>query len=251
MELADLRKIGLTKGEIAIYSALLDLGESTRTKLTKKSGISPSKIYDVANRLLEKGIISTVKKNGIIHFSAADPEKLKEFIEQKEKDIETEKTLVDNILPMLISKYQKTEEESDIEVFYGWEGMKTAFNDVVKSLGKGDENCILGASLGKNPKQADIFFSQYYNLVDKKGYKQRIIFNSNVKENKERISHFYKFPHEIRFIDQETYTEISLYKDKVLVILLLSKPIVIRIKNKEAANSFKQFFESIWKISKL
>jgi sugar-specific transcriptional regulator TrmB len=62
MELQDLKKIGLTHGEIKIYEALLDLGECTRTILAKKSGISPSKIYDVANRLIEKGIISSVKK---------------------------------------------------------------------------------------------------------------------------------------------------------------------------------------------
>ena len=64
MDLTDLKRIGLTEGEIKIYNALLELGETTRTELAKKSGISPSKIYDVANRLLEKGIISSVKKNG-------------------------------------------------------------------------------------------------------------------------------------------------------------------------------------------
>ena len=81
MEVEDLKKIGLTDGEIRVYNALLELGETTRTTLAKKSGISPSKIYDVANRLLEKGIISSVKKQGVIHFSAADPERIKEFLE--------------------------------------------------------------------------------------------------------------------------------------------------------------------------
>ena len=82
MDVSDLKKIGLTEGEIRIYDALLELGETTRTLLAKKSGISPSKIYDVANRLLEKGIISSVKKQGIIHFSAADPDRLKDFLHQ-------------------------------------------------------------------------------------------------------------------------------------------------------------------------
>lgn len=46
----ELKQIGLTQGEIKIYKALLDIGETTRTELAKKSGISPSKVYDVANR---------------------------------------------------------------------------------------------------------------------------------------------------------------------------------------------------------
>jgi sugar-specific transcriptional regulator TrmB len=247
MELSDLQRIGLTEGEIKLYSALLDLGESTRTELAKVSGISPSKIYDVANRLLEKGIISSVKKNGITHFCAADPEKIKDFIEQKEQEIAKEKKLADDILPMLLAKYQKTKDETDIEVFYGWEGMKTAFDDIIKSLGKGDFNYIFGASKGYNSQAADIFFSQYYLKKRKKGFGTKIIFNEDVKENKQRISIFKEKPNEIRFLHQDTFTEINLYKNTVLIIMLLKSPIVVRVKNKEAADSFKKYFDTMWK----
>ena len=203
MELADLKKIGLTEGEIKIYDALLDLGESTRTELAKKSGVSPSKIYDVANRLLEKGIISSVKKNGVIHFSAADPEKLKDFLQHKEAEIKKEKELVDQLLPTLLAKYQQTEKETDIEVFYGWEGMKTAFDDVIKILERGENNYVFGASKGYNSKQADIFFSQYYQKKRKKGFGTKIIFNEDVKENEKRTAIFREKPNEIRFLLQD------------------------------------------------
>ena len=116
MDLKDLKKIGLTEGEVKIYSALLELGETTRTKLAKKSGISPSKVYDVANRLLEKGVISSVKKNGVIHFSAASPDKLTDFIKRKEEELLKEKDIVKDMLPMLLSKYQKTEDSADVDV---------------------------------------------------------------------------------------------------------------------------------------
>jgi HTH-type transcriptional regulator, sugar sensing transcriptional regulator len=248
MELADLKKIGLTDGEIKIYSALLDLGESTRTELAKKSGISPSKIYDVANRLLEKGIISSVKKNGIIHFSPASPERINDFLQIKEEEIQKERSMIHEMLPMLLSKYQKTESETDVEVFYGWAGMKTAFNDIAKNLSKDDENYIFGAGLGKSSKQADIFFSQYYKKVDQKGYKIKIIFNTELKKHKERAGYFEKSKkHEVKYLHTETFSELNIYKDTVLFILLLDKPIVIRIKNKEAFDSSKKFFDTMWK----
>lgn len=41
MEFQDLKKIGLTEGEIRVYKALLELGETTKTKLAKESKISP------------------------------------------------------------------------------------------------------------------------------------------------------------------------------------------------------------------
>lgn len=251
MDLKDLKKIGLTDGEIKVYSALLESGESTRTLLAKKSGISPSKIYDVANRLLEKGIISSVKKNGVLHFSAVDPKRLKDFISYKEQEIEKEKKLVDEILPQLLLKYKKTKSSSDVEVLYGWEGMKTAFNEIASTLKKGDQNFVLGASTGQIPKQADIFFLQYYRKVEKAGYKINIIFNENVRGNKKRTGYLSESnKHEVRYLHQDTFTEVNVYKDNVLMIMLLKQPIIIRIRSSEAADSFRKFFNTLWKDAK-
>ncbi len=248
MKLIELKRVGLTDGEIKIYDALLELGETTRTKLAKKSGISPSKIYDVANRLLEKGIISSVKKQGVIHFSAADPERIKDFIERKEEELQKEKHVVDEIMPQLLLKFQKTKEESDVEVFYGWEGMKTVFYDIARTLKKGDENYIFGASMGQASRQADIFFSQYYKKVENAGYKIKIIFNENVRGHKERMGYPSESKlHEVKYLYQDTFAEFNFYKDTVNFIMLLSKPIIIRVKNLEAADSFRKFFNTLWK----
>lgn len=251
MDINDLKRIGLSEGELKVYSALLELGESTRTELAKKSGISPSKIYDVANRLMEKGIISSVVKNGVIHFSAANPDKIVSFLDLKEEEIKKEKQMVNELMPMLLAKYQKTDEDTDIQVFYGWDGMKTAFDEITKKLGKKDINYVFGASTGQNSKQSDIFFSQYFKKVEKAGYGVRIIFNENVRYNKQRTEYYSKKPrHEVRYLHNDTFTELNLYKDTVLVILLLKKPVVIRIKNKEASESFRKFFDSMWNLAK-
>jgi sugar-specific transcriptional regulator TrmB len=250
MELSDLKKIGLTHGEISVYSALLDLGESTRTALAKTSGISPSKIYDVANRLLENGLISSVKKNGTLHFSAASPEKITTYLQKKEQDLENEKNVATQMLPILLAKYQKTKDETDIEVFYGWDGMTTAFNDLLGTLHKGDENYVFGASQGVNSEQANIFFSSYFLKKRKQGFTTKIIFNEDVKENDDRIAIFKEKPNEIRFLHQQTFTEINLYHNTVLIVMLLKKPVVIRINNQESADSFKKFFDSMWHLAR-
>lgn len=250
MNLEELKKVGLTQGEIKLYSTLIDLGESTRKELVKKSGISPSKIYDVANRLIEKGIISSIKKDGLTHFSAANPQRIKDYVENKKQEIEKERELIDDMLPELISRYNKTEEQTDVEVFYGWEGMKTAYDDIIDSMGKDDVNYVFGASQGFDSEQANRFYNQYHIKKKKKGYATKIIFNEDVRENKERMKLLNEYPNEIRFLYNNTFTEINLYKHKVLIIFLLKKPMVIRIKNQEAANSFKTFFDSLWKYAK-
>lgn len=250
MDLTDLKRIGLTEGEIRIYDALLELGETTRTALAKKSGISPSKIYDVANRLLEKGVISSVKKQGVLHFSAADPERLKTFLEQKAEALQQERAVVDQLLPTLLLKYRKTAEQTDIEVFYGWGGMQTAFNDIIKSLDPGDCNYVFGASMGHDSAQADRFFNQYNRQKRKKGFATQIIFNEEMRSNPERIRPFTEKPNEMRFLHHDMFTEINTYGDTVLFIMLLKNPTIIRIRSREAADSFRKFFATLWEQAK-
>jgi len=250
MELTNLKRIGLTEGEIKLYSALLDLGETTRTQLAKKSGVSPSKIYDVANGLLKKGIISAVKKNNILHFSAGNPERIKDFVQRKEAELSKEKALVEQMLPTLVAKYQTTEEQVDVDVFYGWEGMKTVFDDIIKTLNKNEADYVFGASQGLNSKQADIFFTKYYQKKKKKGFATKIIFNEEVRKNKQRTSLFLEKPNEMRFLHTQTFAEINVYHNKALIILLLKNPIIIRLKSDEASDTFMKFFHTLWALAK-
>ncbi len=247
MNVSELKRIGLTGGEVKIYGALLEFGESTRTELAKRSGISSSKVYEVANHLADKGVISMVRKNGVLHFGAANPDRLNVFLEQKEQELRNERELVTALLPTLHMKYLKTSGEADVEVFYGWEGMDTAFNDLVKALGPKDHSEVFGASKGYDSRQADIFFSQYHQKKRKKGFGTRIIFNDDMRGNQARTSIFREAPNQCRFLHQNTYAEINTYANIVLFVMLLRKPIVIRIRSEEAANSFRSYFETLWK----
>ncbi|MFC1753589.1 TrmB family transcriptional regulator [Thermoproteota archaeon] len=244
-----LKKIGLTEGEIKVYEALLELGETTKTKLAKKSEVSPSKIYDVAERLIRKGIVSTVKKKGVMHFKAADPKRLKEFIEKKEQEINKEKKIVNEILPMLMAKYQETEEDIDLDVFYGWDGLKTAFLTLENSMKKGEVSDVFGASVGLAPKQGDIFWKQHQARVEKQGFKVRIIFNEDMRLGRKLRHEYYDNHklHEMRYLHEKTLNEFYIYKKYVLILISLKKPIAIMIKNKETVDAFRKFFKTLWK----
>jgi len=249
MSFIALRKIGLTDGEIKVYEALLELGETTKTRLATKSEVSPSKIYDITNRLLRKGIISSVRKKGVMHFKAADPKRLQDFIEKKEQEIDEEKKVVNAILPTLMAKYQKTEEEIDIDVFYGWDGLKTAFLTLEDSMGKKDVSYVFGASIGLAPEQGDIFWKQHQARVEKRGFKVMIIFNEDMRKGRKLRHEYYDdHPlHEIRYQHQETMNEFYIYKEHVLLFISLKKPVGILIKNKETVDAYKKFFQTMWK----
>lgn len=250
MKLQDLRKIGLTEGEIKVYEALLELGECTKTALAQKSGIAPSNIYDVTNRLVEKGIISKVEKNGVAHFSPADPKRLLDFLEQKKQEIETEKEFVNSLLPTLLYKFKESKEKVNVEVFNGWNGLKTVFEDLLDECEAGDKNYVFGASKGESEKQGDIFFVKYSKLREQKGIITNIIFNEELRK-KDRIKLFLKSgKYHVKFMHQSTPAEIMLYKNRSCIIILTQEPLVIRVTSKEVMDSFKQYFEVMWKEAK-
>lgn len=69
----ELKALGLTEGEIKVYSAILNLGIATINKIHEKTGLERRTIYDVINKLIEKGLISYTTENKKKHISVLIP----------------------------------------------------------------------------------------------------------------------------------------------------------------------------------
>ncbi|MFH1211984.1 MAG: helix-turn-helix domain-containing protein, partial [Candidatus Woesearchaeota archaeon] len=64
MENAVLREIGLSKNECRVYLSLIKLGSGTVQEISKKSNVHRANVYDVLNKLMEKGLVSYIIKKG-------------------------------------------------------------------------------------------------------------------------------------------------------------------------------------------
>src|SRR3989344_5837796 len=115
---ATLQKLGFEEQEVKTYLALLDLGEATATKLAERTGIGRVHMYQIVNRLIEKGIASYIIKNNVKYFSASDPEIFIKDIQQKEQDLQ-------KILPELQMRQKKLTQETKVEIYRGREGINT------------------------------------------------------------------------------------------------------------------------------
>src|SRR3989344_8471716 len=120
-----LKEIGLQEGEVAVYLALLKLKEATATQITQYSGLHRSYVYDLIEKLKEKGLVSFVIKNNVKYFRASHPSKILDYIKEKEQKVNT-------ILPNLINLSEKKEEDIKVEIYKGKEGIKTILNDILK-----------------------------------------------------------------------------------------------------------------------
>ena len=75
-----LENLGLEQKEAKVYLELLKLGEATATKIGEKTNLDRTLMYQIANKLIEKGLVSYIIKNNVKYFSAANPKKLMEDI---------------------------------------------------------------------------------------------------------------------------------------------------------------------------
>ncbi|MBW2999828.1 hypothetical protein KY339_04085, partial [Candidatus Woesearchaeota archaeon] len=96
-----LEEIGLTKSEINVYLALLELGSSTTGKIVDKSNASSSKIYEILDKLIQKGLASFIIKGGVKYFEAAPPERIMDYMEDKTAKLNQQKQNLKKILPEL------------------------------------------------------------------------------------------------------------------------------------------------------
>ena len=68
-----LQRLGFSQYEARAYTALLRKPMVTAYELAKRSGVPPSKIYEVMDRLLVKEIVGSVEENGSLRYVPMDP----------------------------------------------------------------------------------------------------------------------------------------------------------------------------------
>lgn len=241
-----LEEIGLTDSEIKVYLALLELGSSKKGPIVKKAGITSSKIYEVIDKLIERGLASYVIKDKVKYFNAAPPSRIKDYLKEKETKLKEQEAELDKLLPSLELKQKLAEKKIDAEVYRGWRGMQTIYNDVLESLKSGQEYYIFGASRGTDTKQVRSFYIRFNEKVMKKKLKANIIFNENARGNIPNVEKTGK----VKYLDQTTPSEIIVYDNKTAVILLEKEPLIILIRGESIAKSFKAYFDVMWTVAK-
>ena len=245
METKQLEELGLTKNESLIYLFLLKNGEITTGRIIKETGIANSRVYESLNSLITKGLVSyNVQKEGK-HFKAEDPKKFLELEEQRKKKIS-------EFLPDLIKLKESEQKETNTAVYEGFEGFKTAFKKIIEDCPKEKEIYIIGFSEPTEKKESLRLFLSNMNLKSQqKKQRLKIILDNSVKETlgKDREKEKYT---EVKYMPKGyiSPSAIDVFEDYVYIFLWEEKPFVFMIKNKAIAESFKQYFNFMWKIAK-
>lgn len=240
-----LKELNLSSNEIKIYLFLLKVGDTTTGSIITETNIVNSRVYESLNSLINKGLATyNIQKNGK-HFQAVSPKKLLEI--QEERYVKLQK-----IIPNLEELQNKKENDTKTAVYEGYQGFKTAFEKIIDDCPKNETIYILGFSQPSIQSESLRLFLSNMNLKSaQKKQKLKIILDSSVKDtlgkDREKEKHT-----EVKYMPKGYISPaaIDIFEDYVYIFLWEEKPFVFMIKNKLISESFKQYFNFLWKIAK-
>ena len=232
--LYDLLKIGLTEGEAKVYIALTELGSSTVGPIVKKASVAYSNIYDILQRLIEKGIVSYIIKNKTKYFQAVSPSNLIDYLDKKEKDIQSQKESLKKILPQL-EKLQEFKPKQEAEIFLGKKGLKTAYEKILSNTNKKDKHLFFYIHEEKYAKESDLFYFSIQNILKKVGIRGI----SNEKGRKSEVTKKMKFI-DYKFVDFPIPGNIEVCKDRLLLVSWEKPIIAVLIHSGSIADNFRK-----------
>ncbi len=241
-----LEKIGLTTGEAKVYLALLKKGQCSAGPITTEARISRSKVYEILERLIAKGLCSFITQNGVKLFKAIDPRLIQEYLTEKKTELEQQtKDFLAN-LPALLAQTNAQEPSHSVQVFTGWPAIKNVFNLLIKDAKKGDVCYAFGIPEALSVQRSR-FFRHWRAQTDAIGITQQLIVHKKISKSPEfdPTSAYSK----IRYTAQETPTSVDIFKNTTILGVWVEQPFVIQITSKSVADSFKNYFDQLWKTS--
>ena len=117
----------MSPSEIKTYIKLLKLKETRIGPLIKETNIASSKIYDVIERLIKKGLVSYKLVQSTKIFKASHPKYLKFLIEERKKELDEDNKELEKYLESL-DVDSNVEGDGRVEFFEGMKAVRQAHN---------------------------------------------------------------------------------------------------------------------------
>lgn len=249
MNEASLEKLGLTKGEIKVYLALNELGESTVGPIGKVSKVSKSKIYDILDKLIEKGLVGYIVRGGSKHFVANNPNMILEYIARQEKELSNVKTEMEKVIPQLLLKRSHATNQPIAEIYSGWQGIKAIRDELMTRYKAGEIFLTMGCPKAANDV-LEPYFLEFHKLRQKNKVGMKIIYNADARSYGKLRTKMKKTS--VRYLPQQFPSPhwIDIFPGAVMFVLVIASPIAFVVRDKELSEGFKSYFKVMWENSR-
>ncbi len=229
-----LKEIGFLDAEIEVYLTLLRIGPSLVSRIHQEIGLHRTHIYDLLEKLREKGLVSIYIQSGKKYFKPSPPQVLLDYIEEKKEKVKS-------ILPDLEKLTNLTKEDTIVELYKGKDGLKTVLQDVLKV---GKDYCVMG-SIKEFEKVLEFALPQFLGKVEKLEIKERVICDKKEDILKTKTGIYRHLKSDYLFP-----SSFWIYGDKVAIFIWHLPYYVIVIQNREIVKTYQNYFDFFWRLAK-
>lgn len=249
-----LQEYGLDAKEIKVYLSLVEKGELNAYTLAKITGIHRSTTYAILERLLAKGFVSEIQKDGKTFYSAIEISKIAYKIKEKE-----------SLLLSLVPEFEKIREEgiSRVRVFESKESQKQFSFNLFNQIGCGNvkELYILSGGPSKeiNPEKKEedltskLLMERLLKELKKQKSSKKIKFKGiwNEKFKGSDLLKLFSGLGENKYLKEiPTLATLVIYGEYIAYLFIINgAPQVIEIQNKLIAEENRAYFSYLWKIA--
>jgi sugar-specific transcriptional regulator TrmB len=228
-----LAMLGLSNKEAETYLALAKEGETGANKIAKLTQSNRTVTYNILQNLLKKGLISYTVRNSKRLYKISSFTHLLTGIQEKQ-------LLARDVISRLHKIKPKKKQEKGVEIFEGVEGLKTIHKEM---LGSKTIRILNATGLIKNLLKYSLPLLKALGKNDVRIIANKTFQDSEIKEFKKvKVRYFPK--------NKMNYATTFIYKNNVVIQEIRKEPFIVKIRNKEVFEGYKQNFDLMWRVAK-
>ena len=248
-----LHSIGFTPQETSVYMYLLTHGESIVSVVAKRIGVKRPTVYQALETLQRRKIVSSVRKNGITHFTAENPETIVAFcnlqMQKAQEHLKKAQALQQQLHKLQESgKAASTEQRGDIQYYEGLAAV-TDLIDETLTENAGERLCYC---FGLNTYHTDLAGNDWQHYTRKR-IGQKMFVKSLQPNTRAAIAYKKrdrKEMRETRLVPKNLFPsecEINVIGDMIAMFSVSGRvPAGLKLNNKKMATALRSLFLLAW-----
>ena len=248
-----LKNIGLNRAQAAIFDYLLEHGEAKAGNISKETHLPRGVVYKALDELELMNLMEKQEKEKIARFRAAHPRNLEKLLEKKKNKLMQNNSLLQEIMPNLISNYNLTLNRPGVRFYEGRDGLEKILYDTLTS--RSELYLMLNRQAMAEEKLFKEVNEEYKKRRPRAGVKKKILYaGSKSKNSAVPASEEYRELTKTRYLNQDSFpfkTNIHIYDNKISFFIIKNEDVIgILIEDKNIYELNKFWFEMLWKNAK-
>lgn len=247
----ELKNLGLTDKESAVYLALLELGSAPVQNIARKAKVVRATTYVVLEDLQKMGLVTHYKEGKKTLFSPEPPLQLMRLLDKQQEALKSKQDEFARALPELQMLMKTSGEKPSVRYFEGKEGLRAMRQEIIMYSKSGDLVYNFTPldhldAVFPFPNESD----SHHRQRAAKGVLARTIFSTRSEKLKNALLQKQKEDKtERRYISPDLFSctsGMTIYRDRIAIGSFTGKLMGVIIESEPMAETMRRLFDLAW-----